>query len=182
MCNLEDIASQCPTMDALEILCEQERRQELIVLFETLLNLRLPNGKPCLDRVDRRIFYMYIMGFSQPTIAAKVFMTQQGVLWRIKNISKKVLRCPNGHLTEWHSFLQPPQSILEANVPDVMLRWCLDAAEKAWSHSYWGKSNDRKVYKTATHCCVPEYLSESFGDNDTHCTLCGITCTYTAKH
>ena len=179
MCNLEDIASQCPTMDALEILCEQERRRELCTFFEVLMSLRLPNGKTCLDRVDRRIFYMYAMGFPMRTIAAKVNTVVSNIHRKLTMIPEKILRCQGGHLVNWDEFLRPPQSDAVADVPEVMLRWCLDAAENSWLHSYWGKSNNRKVYKTAVHCQVPDYFQRCFGDNETKCTLCGIQC---AKH
>jgi hypothetical protein len=39
----------------------------------------------------------------------------------------------------------------------------------------------RDKYRLRNHCLVPEFLSESFGDSDTKCTLCfddfgGTTC------
>ena len=177
ICNLEDIASQFPTLDALAILVEQERRGEVIVFLRTMLSLRLPSGKLCLDRINRRILYMYIIGFPQRSIAAKVGIIRSSVQWRINGMAEKILKCQGGHLVNWDLFLEPPQSILEAHAPETMLRWCHESAMKSWSHSYWGKHNNKKEFKVAEKCMMPEWFEGCFGDGETRCTMCNAKCT-----
>jgi len=162
--------------DALAILVEQERRRDIVDFLWDVVSLRLPNGKPALDRRDRRILAMYVSGYPQRVIAAKVSITHPGVIKRIRNIPKKILKCQGGHLVNWDKFLQPPQSILEAHVPEEMLRWNFDSSMESYNGSYWGKTKDKRVWKTRTHCVVPEYFQGCFGRTDVRCTYCGIQC------
>ena len=167
---------EMPASDALEILEEQERRREVIVLLGLLVSLRLPNGKPCLDRVDRRILLEYILGESRRSIAAKVGKVVSNVQFRINAMSKKVLKCQGGHLVNWEGFLAHPQSTLEADVPEVQ-GWNYDNAQESFGGNYWGKQRNKTVWKTRVACRVPEYFQKCFGDNDTLCTFCGVKCT-----
>ena len=190
LCNLEYIISQCPTLDALAVLEEQERRREVIVFLRSLVSLRLPNGAPCFDRVSRRILYYYILGFSMRTIANKVRLSHPAVLKRIKVMPLRILRCHGGDLVGWPSFFEPPQSTLTAHAPEEMLRWSIDSAEESWVASGWCSTvkGARKVYRedkpkvgkwawgTKVKCLVPELFKECFGDEGTGCTLCGVQC------
>lgn len=166
-----------PGEDALSFLVEQERRSDIIGFLREVVSLRLPNGKLCLDSKDRRILTMYIMGYPQRSIASKVNIAHKNVLKRISMMPKKILKCEGGHLVGWDKFLEPPQSDNEADVPEVMLRWCIDSAEEAYGGSYWGKSQRKRVWKTKVVCKVPEYFQRCFGDSETKCTLCGVQCT-----
>ena len=175
--NLEDIISQYPTLNALDVLVEQERRSEMVDFLRTVVLLRLPNGKLCLDRRDRRILYMYIIGFPQRTIADKVGMSQPSILKRIKIIPKKILMCQGGHLVNWKEFLEPPSSETEASAPEIMIRWNIDSAMKSWKTSIWGLSDKKRVWKTVECCRIPEYLQGSFRKTKVLCGQCGIKCT-----
>jgi len=168
--------SKLPSATALEILIERERREEVIVLLHLVLSLRLPNGKLALDRRDRRILYFYVLGYPQRAIAAKVGIAQQNVQKRINVMGEKVLRCEGGHLVNWNAFLEPPQSVLEAHVPEEKMKWNFDSAMKSHDGSYWGLTNRKKAWKTKEKCKVPEYFQDAFGCK-VGCTYCGAKCT-----
>lgn len=199
MCDLESIMSRLPTATALEVLEEQERLGEMVDYLATIVSLRLPNGRLCLDRVNRRILFMYVLRYTLRDIANKVNIANPNVLKRIKALPQKILECQGGNLESFHAFLQPPQSTLTAKVPEEKIMWNLDFAEETWLDHGWnevkGKDEPRTskkyvkvkpkkgrwAWEAKVSCRVPEYFEECFGRTDVLCTLCGCQCIYKEK-
>lgn len=178
ICHLPDIRGE----SSIDILVTQQNRRELMEMLRVVVALRLPNGKPALDRINRRILYMYVIGFSHRTIAAKVNLSHIAVHKRIKDMHKKILLCQGGSLENLHGFLQPLPSTKVAHAPEVMLGLGIDSAKDSWRDSEWGLTNMKKTWKTKVACRVPEYFEDCFGDKETHCSLCGIQCSRKKYH
>lgn len=178
ICYLPDIRGE----SSIDILVTQQDRRELIEMLRVVVSLRLPNGKPALDRINRRILYMYVIGFPQRTIAAKVNMNLSAVQRRIKGMPEKILLCKDGSLENLWRFLQPLPSTKVAHAPEVMLGLGIDSSKDSWKVSEWGLTNRKKTWKTKVVCRVPEYFEDCFGDKETHCSICGIQCTRKKYH
>lgn len=178
ICHLPDIRGE----SSIDILVTQQDRRELMEMLRVVVSLRLPNGKPALDRINRRILYMYTIGFSLRSIAAKVNLHHSTVEQRLSSIPKKILRCQGGSLENLQRFLQPLPSTKVAHAPEVMLGLGIDSAKDSWRDSEWGLTNRKKAWKTKVICRVPEYYEDCFGDKETHCSICGIQCTRKKYH
>jgi len=189
LCTLQSIMDGDQTMNACDILeAREDTRKILRLLNEVLVSSRL-------DRNDRRIFYMYVLGYSENAIARKVGMGQPGIHKRITKLHSKIMPCGNKRtLSDLWEILQHPQSTKEASVPEVKLNLFFDSAVKSWDKSGWNHSrsrgeNKRKpkeylstkpkgdyIWESKAVCKVPEYFHESFGDDSTRCGYCGIQC------
>jgi hypothetical protein len=73
----------------------------------------------------------------------------------------------------WEQFLLDNPSMEEATVPQIHIGWLWKALMRVNDGGYWGLKDGYKVYKSKSTCEIPQYLQGAFGDNKTHCTLCG---------
>lgn len=188
-----------PGEDAFAVLCEQERRRDIIASLVSIVSQ--------LDHRQRRVLLMYIDGYSMNDIGIKLRTHRKDVQRIIDGISYEI----HGNYEDLRKLIVPPQSMLTAGYAKYKLCWALDAAENASvinvdddniskslnnriprrrtakpeytrsrnvaSVGKWGLTNGYVVWKSVSQCRVPELFQGCFGDNDTKCTLCGIQCT-----
>ena len=150
--------------DPLDILCEIERRREVIEMLGDVSEVLSPR--------DVRVLYMYIKGCTVRDIESKTGIDNRHVVQEIHRISHRIFKTVKVYQCYHH--IIPKESALEADVPRVKIGWALYSAMKAYKGSYFGTEYRKKAWKTKTYCAVPEYFSATFGDNDTKCTLCSI--------
>lgn len=172
LCTLESSMDDNVGDDACTILESREDTRKVLRLLSNVLSTSR------LDRRDRRILYMYTLGYSLECIGTKIGIRKQSVSERVSKLPSKILHSASIHiLSELWNILQAPQSTKEAGYAQVKLGLSFDSARDSYNGSQWGKEHGKKAWKTKVHCEVPKYFHESFGDDDTSCGWCGIQCT-----
>lgn len=160
----EWLVSDTGYRDPLDILCEIERRKEVVEMLGDVSEVLSPR--------DIRVLYMYIKGSKQIDIEAKTGIGSGNTMRNIDRIANKIFKAVK--VFQCYHHVVSKESALEADVPRVKIGWALKSAQKAYKGSHWGTEYRRKAWKTKTSCKVVEYFEKCFGDSETRCTLCSI--------
>jgi len=156
--------------------------EEILIERETLLNVIdfLPRAIELLDDIDREVITLYIVeGWTLQQIGNKLKITHQAVSDRLRKIPTKIqknfvkLTCKNGIV----NILSREDFVPEEGIPFhagglTSLGFPFQLLSNCSDKGYWGQIDYQKAYKSKTKCLIPEYFYESFGDNETTCTIC----------